>query len=157
MPPKRIFLGSRADLGARTRVYLSSEGVDVDEHSGLASGRRRRVLFDEIQLITLDRRRNSAALWVAAALGVFVALCIGLIAAARESSGRANPSVWLAALLGTWPFWLYILLHLVFGTDYITVFGKRSVAQMTFGFRKARAARVFNQLVEAVREKQAAA
>jgi hypothetical protein len=59
-----------------------------------------------------------------------------------------------ALVLGV-PFTIGFVLHLALGVDYVTVFGKRSLAQMAFSLRKARAREVFLLLCERVQEAQA--
>jgi len=145
----RKLLGTTASLVSRTRVYLTDGAVEIDEIEGYI-GTRRRVLFDEVLLVTLDRRRraSSLVLWMAMALlsstpGVTVALMRG-----------GTPAGFVVALAFAVPFTIGFVLHLALGLDYVTVFGKRSLAQMAFSLRKARAREVFVLLRERVQEAQ---
>ncbi|TMA14693.1 MAG: hypothetical protein E6J85_20930 [Deltaproteobacteria bacterium] len=53
----RKLLGTASNLATRVRVYLAEDAVEIDEIEGY-SGTRKRVLFDEVLLVTLDRRRR---------------------------------------------------------------------------------------------------
>jgi hypothetical protein len=143
--PRRIRLGTHASISSRSQIYLGAEGIEIDEHTGFASGQRTRVLFDEVQLVTLDRRRSKPGLWISAAGIVFIVLCC-LIAfsGSKEHGTEMTAAVYgFTALLLSAPFWLYLTIHLIFGADHVTIFGKRSTAKMSFNFRKARARDVF--------------
>ena len=52
------------------------------------------------------------------------------------------------------PFLLIGAIHLSLGADYVTVFGKRGVAQVAFFVRKKRAREVFALLRERVQQAQ---
>ena len=146
----RKLLGTTAGLVSRTRVYLTDGAVEIDEIEGYI-GTRRRVLFDEVLLVTLDRRRRASRLvfWSAMAL-------LSTAPALTLALGRTgSPARFVIALMLGVPFAIGFVLHLALGVDYITVFGKRSLAQMSFSLRKARAREVFALLRERVQEAQA--
>jgi hypothetical protein len=145
----RRLLGTHGSLSDRTRVYLADGAVEIDEIEGY-SGTRRRVLFDEVLLVTLDRRRRVATI----ALGLGLAMMVStpmLIAIFAEKFDRGLAIAW--AILVS-PFLLWCALHLALGVDYLTVFGKRTSAQMTFSLRKGRARAAFEQLRERVGDAQ---
>ncbi len=151
MSARRILLGGRADLSSRSRVFLGPEGVEVEDHAGFTSVRRRMILFDEIQLITIDRRRNRLGILVAAALTLLM-VAVAMMSARSSSPDPTSLPAYLSAMaFVASPGIIYILLKLVFGVDVITVFGKRSTAQLTFAYRKQRAREVYDELCNAVR------
>jgi hypothetical protein len=139
-------------LIVRTRAYLASDAIEVDEIEGY-SGTRRRVLLDEVLLVTLDRRRRplTVAIWLAVAALCFVPVFSVGLSIAKE---RALLVASLTGLVLASPFLLGALLHLLFGVDFVTVFGKRGVAQIAFSFRKRRAKEVFALLRERAQEAQ---
>jgi len=143
-PPRRIRLGTHASITSRSQIYLGAEGIEIDEHSGFASGQRTRVLFDEVQLVTLDRRRSKPGLWISAFGIVFTVVCCLIVFSGVKDHGTEMTAAhgFTVLLLGT-PFWLYLTIHLIFGADHVTIFGKRSTAKLSFNFRKARAREVF--------------
>lgn len=136
----RRFLGSAGTWTHRVRVYLADDAVEVDEIEGY-EGTRSRVLFDEVLLLTLDRRRRAVTLVVCFGVGLSLYLPVAI-----------KPEGILLAIMSVYaaPFLIVGLLHVAFGTDCITVFGRRSTAQMRFSFRKARARRVFAELQERI-------
>jgi len=150
----RKLLGTTSSFVSRTRVYLTDGAVEIDEIEGYV-GTRKRVLFDEVLLVTLDRRRRatSLALWLAMALLVSMpVLAVGLMRR-NVPPVDARPLL-VVALVFAVPFLIGFVLHLALGVDYVTVFGRRSVAQIAFSLRKARARNVFALLRERVQEAQ---
>jgi hypothetical protein len=147
----RRLLGTTSTIASRMRVYLADEAIEVDEIEGY-TGTRKRVLFDEVVLITLDRRRHISTLVTSAALGLVLA---GTTLATRAADGKAMSGITIAtATIMASPFWLWFLAHLALGVDCVTVFGKRTAAQMRFFLRKRRAQAVFAQLRELVGQVQ---
>jgi len=145
---RRRFLGTVSGLLVRTRVYLATDAVEVDEIEGY-TGTRRRVLLDEVLAVTLDRRRRwwAVAIWLAVgALPFLVGFFFG-----RNTGQEQIPIVGLVVAT---PFLLGALLHLGFGVDYVTVFGRRGVAQVAFSFRKRRAKWIFALLRERAQQAQ---
>lgn len=145
---RRQFLGKMGGFLVRTRAYLASDAVEVDEIEGY-TGSRRRVLLDEVLLITLDRRRRwpsiTASLVAAAALLVmFLAMWL--------SYGRPELAV-MGSIVAA-PFALIGAVQWAAGADHVTVFGKRGVAQVAFLLRKRRAREVFALLKQRVQEAQ---
>jgi hypothetical protein len=151
---RRKLLGTASNLVTRTRVYLADGAVEVDQIEGY-SGIRKRVLFDEVLLVTLDRRRRlqSVVLW--AALGAMFT-APGLLAAVNVPAGAGTTAALvIAAICGT-PFLIGLLAHLALGVDHVTIFGKRTSAQMRFALRKRRAREVFALVRDRVHEAQEA-
>jgi hypothetical protein len=148
----RRLLGSTSTLATRMRVYLTDGAIEVDEIEGY-TGTRKRVLFDEVLLITLDRRRRISTLVASAALAV---LFMGVAGAVSSANGTPSSVVAAVTIIIGSPFWLWFLLHLFLGIDCVTVFGKRTQAQMHFVLRKRRARSIFAQLCELVGQVQEA-
>jgi len=147
----RKLLGTASNLATRVRVYLAEDAVEIDEIEGY-SGTRKRVLFDEVLLVTLDRRRRLGTIAILAAVSlVLLSPCL-LIAATKQDLNFGL--IWTAIVS---PAWIALLVHLAFGVDQVTVFGKRTVAQMRFAVRKRRGREVFALLRARVGEVQRAA
>ena len=148
---RRQLLGTASSLMTRVRVYLSADAVEVDEIEGY-TGTRRRVLLDEVLLITLDRRHRWLVVLFWASLGAVLSL-----PGAVFSLSMNNPDgLVISAFMGA-PFFLVALVHLAAGADYVTAFGKRSTAQVAFTLRKGRARGTFALLRERVEQAQEAA
>jgi hypothetical protein len=148
---RRKLLGTASNLATRVRVYLAEDAVEIDEIEGY-SGTRKRVLFDEVLLVTLDRRRRIGSLLIWGALALFFTAIAGLALVGSRPAPLTGALI-LMALLGG-PFWLVFLAHLALGVDHVTVFGKRSTAQIRFSLRKRRAREVFALLTNRVRDAQ---
>jgi fatty acid desaturase len=148
----RRLLGSTNTLSTRTRVYLADDAIEVDEIEGY-TGTRKRVLFDEVLLVTLDRRRRLSTLVASAALALLFMAAAGAATAANGTPGSIVAAV---TMIISAPFWLWFLFHLFLGIDCVTVFGKRTQAQMNFALRKGRARSIFAQLCELVSQVQEA-
>jgi hypothetical protein len=144
----RRLLGTHGSLSDRTRVYLAEGAVEIDEIEGY-SGTRKRVLFDEVLLVTLDRRRQVSTIAISLGLATLVSIPMLFV-----SSAKLPPALAIACAILAAPFLLWCALHLALGVDYLTVFGKRTSAQMTFSLRKGRARAAFEELRERVGDAQ---
>jgi hypothetical protein len=150
----RQFLGKQSSLIRRSRTYLADGAIEVQEIEGY-SGRRRRVLFDEVTLVTLDRRRRAVRM-VLCAVVASVLIASGGFGERDLSriSERSAPLFFLTMIPAAF-FLLIFALEAIFGVDTVTVFGKRSYARMSFVFGKGRARRAYEMVVEEVRKAQA--
>jgi hypothetical protein len=147
---RRVLLGTKNGLAERTRVYLAGDALEVDEIEGY-TGSRTRVLLDEVRVITYDRRRSMATLiWITVAIFVLFGL---MMVIAQDISHDYAYAVGFATGL-TSPLICLFLFHAIMGVDYVTVFGKRSNAAMSFSLRKAKARRTFQLLRERVTQAQ---
>jgi hypothetical protein len=151
MTPQRTLLCRSRTFTGNEAAFLTPDGVDIDsgEHYEVI---RRRVLFDDVHMVTLHTDRGLAFMILNGLLGgFFVALAVFIVS--------INFNAWLGALpffiIGIVPFTGF-LIRLAVGRTNVTVFGRRSRAVLRFGsFRKARARAVYGQLCAAVRRAQA--
>jgi hypothetical protein len=146
-PPRRVLLGAESGIADRCRVYRTAEALEVDliDHYNI---QRRRVFFDEVQLVTLHSRRG---VWRASLGFTLLALAAGLMGV----SMAGYP--WQNFLFGT-AFGLALLAVMAaFAQAWVvTVFGRRTRARMSFSFRPARARRVYAEICQAAATAQAA-
>lgn len=147
--PRRL-LGRHDALFFRERVYELEDCLEVDEFT-LTTIERRRVPFDEVLAASSHRRRGPAFL---ALTGLF-ALASGIAAVALVVAGEGT-AVAGAVILGpvTAGFLFAFILRLSLGVDVITVHGRRTMARLAFGYRKAQAREVFERLTRRIREHQ---
>jgi hypothetical protein len=148
-PPRRVLLGTERGIADRCRVYRTAEALEVDviDHYDI---QRRRVFFDEVQLVTLHSRRG---LWRVAAGLALLALAAGLLGAPMW-----NLALWQNIYFGA----AFVLAALAIGSALtpawiVTVFGKRTRARMNFSFRSGRARRVYAEMCLAAATAQTAA
>ena len=145
-PRKRTFIAKHTTLSSRVRVFALPDALELEER--VYSLQRRRVLFDEIQLLTLHYRRRWPLITVLLLLTVsflpFVALFLeeGQTTAAAVCGGMSILFLLLSALYLTRP------------AAVLTVTSRRNQEEIQFGFRKARARQWFAQLQRSVREAQ---
>ena len=148
MAPRRTALGREFGVGHRAYVFLTADAVEVDEVDGLDVARTR-VLLDDVMLVTLHKRPPWGLFWTVVLLMAFFVLVIGLF-----------PWRW-QVLLVVLPFFVPVLVALlvrvIFGVHYVSVFGRRSKARMAWYLRGARARATFALLLERVAERQAPA
>jgi hypothetical protein len=145
--PRRTFLARQAGLGSVERIYRTRDAIEVDELEGY-DVTRRRVLFDEVLLVT----RHQEVGW-GFVVGMLVLLTIlgfitMVIAIADFKSGV------LAALLLVLPILAALVLRLALRVDVITVHGPRSKARIPFWFQKQRGGEVFRLICRLAREHQ---
>ena len=147
-------------LIARTRTlfgsdsaYLADDAVEMDQSVNYEVVRRR-VFFDDVQLVTMHRERGLWFLLLTGAWGLlWTAVAIFIVAIDTDSWGAALVFLAVGA-----PAVIAFLLRLAMGRDVVTVFGRRSKASLKFGiFRKARAREVYGQICAAVRRAQSRA
>ena len=136
---RRTLLGSAVDLGNRQRVYETAEAVVVDEANGI-SGRRTRVFYDEVVLVTFHEYIGWALVIVMGCLafvgvGTTVLLAVGKLVGAAVAAGLMT-----LVLLGV------MVARLVAKVQAITVYGRRSRARVTFWLRGRRARATFSRL-----------
>ena len=153
MASRRQFLGACAGLGVREKVFALADAVEVDEYS-VGEIERRRVFYDDILALTLHRYRGIGfPLFTGFTAGVFLLIALGLVS--ERDSAPMIVMLFFAAL-----FFAAFLTRMFLGVDVIVVYGRRSSARLRFGFRKARARQVFEDLrrrIAAVQDAAAAA
>jgi hypothetical protein len=150
----RTFLGRDQNLAGYRRVYEIEDGLEIDENS-FVEIERTRVYFDDVLGITYHVQMGAAFLIAMGLCALFFG-GIALIAA----FGDAEPAAAIVFACLAAPFVAAFILRLALRVDVITVFGKRTMASMKFGYRKARAREIFRDLTQKIRacqEKAAAA
>lgn len=150
MSTPRKLLARTNSVATRQRVYRVSDGLEVDWLDTFEV-RRRRVLFDEVLLITYHRRYGKVLLTVVSLI-VMLAAAIAYLSA--EGAQDATVGWILFAILGG-PFVIILMVHLIMKWDEINVYGRRSRATLRFGLRKSFARKLFEELVADVRATQA--
>lgn len=152
MPPppvRRTLLGRSSTLSSQRKVYRARDAVEMEEIEGYDVVRKR-VLLDEVLLVTLHR----AIGWAFVVAMLVLALLFGLIGLGVAASDRtAGLAVGGATVV---PLLALLALRLVLGVEVVTVFGKRTKAEIHFWFRKRRAREVFSLVCRLARERQQA-
>lgn len=148
----RTFLARSRSLIATDAAFLTPDAIEVDQSSNYEVVRKR-VFFDDVQLVTLHRERGAAFL-----------VPTGLIALLFNAMGifilAIDTAAWPVALpvLGIgFPALAGFLVRLALGREVVTIYGRRSRVALRFGsMRKQRARDVYGQICAAVRRGQSA-
>jgi hypothetical protein len=145
----RRLIGTRSGLASRVRVYLTPEALEIEDLEGY-DVTRKRVFFDDVLLVTYHRFVGIG--WMVSMgvlLGFAGLLCLALFAAADRTAGL------VAFLCLPLPLLVLLVLRLALRVDAVTVYGRRTRAQVHFWFRKRKARAVFQQVCRLARERQA--
>jgi len=150
MTDERPLICKTGELFTRDTVHQSAEGLDVSSSRGFAL-HDRRLLYDDVQLVTLHTDRG---IWYLVLTGLFgatlIALAIFIVALDTDAWPVALP-IFLFGL----PAMLAFLFRLAVGRETVTIHGRRSKAILRFGGRKKRKARaVYGQVCSLVRRAQ---
>jgi hypothetical protein len=144
----RRLLGKTAALGSRTRIYQVHDGFDVESREQY-DVIQRRVLFDDVQFVTLHRRLGALYLSLTGCSALFFAtVAISIIS---YNALRWQPAAVFFAL--ALPFLILFLVRLLLGQYVVTIFGRRSRAEMRFSSR-LKAREIYGKVCAAVREAQ---
>ncbi|HEX7809508.1 MAG TPA: hypothetical protein VF608_12300 [Thermoanaerobaculia bacterium] len=148
--PRRTRISRWATISTREFVYQTPEGIEVDSSEQFELIRRR-VLYEDVRLVTYHRERGFAFLFATGILTAFF-IAIGVVI----SSIGGNDS-WVAALiffLIGLPALLAFMMRLIWGVDVITVFGRRSMAIIRIRLRKQRARELYGMICASARNAQ---
>lgn len=144
MKRKRERIGRWSDIATRQFIYRTDAGIEVDELDQFEITRKR-VFYDDILLVTKHRYIGPLFVVITMLLGTAF-LTMGLFV--HEKAALITFGV-IAS-----PFLLMAFIRLTMRVDVVTVFGRRSRAQMRFIFRKGKARRLFDEISAAAREAQ---
>jgi hypothetical protein len=147
----RTLIGKYASLAGREAIYETADGFDVETREGY-DVIERRVLFSDVVLVTLHRHYGIPYLLTTGLLSLFVAVLAVIIYFSIPGAGASGPAI-VVALFGI-PSFVAFLLRATFGVDRITIFGRRSKAQLGFRVRKRRAREAYERICALVRNAQ---
>ncbi len=147
----RSYLGSAHSVTERVRVYWTETALEVD-HVESYEIRRQRVLFDEIQLVTLHSKRGGTLPWAFLGLGAFTGLCsIGPLVTGGTGTSIGQGILAVALVICTLGALLYLTPIWV-----VTAFGRRTKARMGFRLREAKARNLYARICQATAATQRA-
>jgi hypothetical protein len=150
MAAPRKYLGRDQNMAGMLSVYLLQDSLEIDEMT-FVEIERTRVYFDDVLAVTYHR---AVSLGFAILMGLVGGIlgAIGVILVAQKEWVGAISLLMIAS-----PFLITFAAHLILKTDYITVFGRRTLARMRFRVRKGRAREVYGELTDRIRTVQTAA
>jgi hypothetical protein len=147
LPSRRILLGGLSGLTSFSRVYRTPDAVEVDEIEG-TDVTRRRVLFEEVLLVTHHREYGTVFMVTTAALLAGFGALGAAVAVGDRTAGLILLGLTALPALGA------LALRLAVGIDVVTVYGRRTRASLRFWLRKSRGREVFRLICRLARERQ---
>jgi len=153
MTPPRTRIGSSARAFGRESVYELPDGIEIESTENYEVIRRR-VLFEDVLLITYHREIGFWFVILNGLVGAFF-LFIGVLIVSAQRTGNVWPYLtpWLVM---AFPFLLAAALRAILGVEVVSIFGRRSKAQIRFTFRKRRAREIYGRILARVRQAQKA-
>jgi hypothetical protein len=149
-PGKRTLLGRNAGVMLREAVYETVDAIECEAREGY-DVTRKRVLFEEVLLVTIHREAGTFyVVAMAAAAVIFAGIALLFQLWARV------PGVAISFGIVALPFFIGCVFRLVMKLDYVSVFGRRSKAVMAFSLRKRRAREVYGRICSRALEVQRA-
>ena len=144
----RALIGRNFGFGTRERVYETDDAVEVSatDQYELSS---KRVLFEDIVLITYHREYGTSFLIVHA---VIATIFLGIAGLVYMAGGG-----WVGALIVSIfavPSLVAMTLRGIFGVDVVSIFGRRSRATLRFAFEKKKAREIYGRLCFRTRQVQ---
>jgi hypothetical protein len=142
----RKLIGKSRTIGTHAAIYQVHDGLEIEMSEQYAVVQRR-VLFDDVLMVTIHREIGPLYLFI---MGSVAAFFLGI---AMVIVG-ANVDLWPAALFFAmfgFPALVAFLARLLLGVDVVTIFGRRSKANIRFTWRKKRAREVYGAICAAVR------
>jgi uncharacterized integral membrane protein len=146
----RTLIGKWTSAISRVRVYELPDSLEVESNEQFEVTRRR-VFFDDVQLVTYHRRRGIPYLLV---MGTLAALSNGLILVGFILDRSTGVAFLVTFGLVAIPSLIAFLIRAIWGLDIITVYGRRSKAAVRFRLKKQRAREVYGHICALVRETQ---
>lgn len=146
-PGKRKRLGRNVGTMTRETVFETADAIETESREGY-DVTRKRVLFEEILLVTIHRELGVLYVTLTAALTITFA---GVAFLSRSVEGVA---IFFGIL--TLIFFIACAVRLATRVDFVSVFGRRSKAVMRFSLRKRRAREVYGRICSRALEVQRA-
>jgi hypothetical protein len=144
----RKLLGRNVSIGSREAVYESDDAIEIDATDQYELAHKR-VLFEDVMLVTYHREIG----WMYIVLhGIVVIIFLAIAAATAAWKGGLIASAIISAFAV--PSIISILLRAIYQVDVISVYGRRSRAQVRFLFRKKRARELYGRICARARQIQ---
>ena len=142
----RKLLGKSRSFGSRAEIYQAGDGLEI-ETSEQYNIVQRRVLFDDVMMVTLHRELGVLYLILTGMLALFF---LGIALAILSINVDAWQGALIFGIFGAPPFFAFFI-RLFLGVDVVTIFGRRSKADLRFALRKQRARQTYGTICAAVR------
>jgi len=145
----RKLLGKSRSLGSRAIIYQGVDALEIEVNEQYEVVEKR-VLFDDVLMVTIHRELGAVYLAVTALIAL---LFLGIAILIVSIDVDAWPAAIVFGAFGL-PALISFLTRLFLGVDIVTVFGRRSKTDLRFALRKQRAREVYGTICAAVRSAQ---
>jgi len=134
---KRTRIGRNSNFAMRQIVYRTPVGIEIDEldHFEIV---RKRVFYDDVLLVTYHRQQS----WGFIVLTAIVLLLFGSLAIVASSIPPLALTLAAVAAIAL----ILGVTRLLMQVEVVSVFGRRSKAAIRYGYRKAFARRMYNEI-----------
>jgi hypothetical protein len=138
---KRTRIGRSSGIATRQIIYRTPQGIEIDEldHFEIV---RKRVLYDDVLLVTFHRQHGTAYIVFMAVAVLFFGTLAAVTSSVPPLAGSFAAVAGVALVFGVTRFLLQI--------DVVTVFGRRSKAAIRYPYRKAFARRIYGEICASV-------
>lgn len=147
-PGPRRKLGRNVGVMTRESIFETADAIEVDSREGYEVVRKR-VLFEEVLLVTIHRTYGVAYVVVM----LILTLVFGMVTLVFQFGAHEAGFAITFGIL-TLPFLIALIVRLVLKLDFVTVFGRRSKAVIRFAVNKRRAREVYGHICARAREVQ---
>jgi uncharacterized integral membrane protein len=147
--PTRKLLGRSRSFGSRATIYQGTDALEIEVNERYEIVEKR-VLFDDVLMVTLHREKGIFYLILTALIALFF---LGIAILIVSINVDAWPAAVIFAIFGL-PSLIAFLTRLLLGVDVVTVFGRRSKTDLRFALRKQRARAAYGTICAAVRNAQ---
>lgn len=148
--PSRTFLGEVSRYAQRQKVYMAQDCLEIDDFDRYAYEiTRKRVYFEDVLAVTYHQIYGWNFLVSMGLLaGVFIMIALICL-------GTRETTMALVFMLFASPFIILFILRLTLRMDTISIYGKRTKAELSFWFRKQHARQIHAQIIEKIRHTHA--
>ena len=144
----RKALGRNNTIGSRERVFETDEGIEIESTDQYELSRKR-VLFEDVMLVTIHRELGWAYLLTNGALTL---VFLGITMMTYFASSRDLTALFL--IIFALPSTIAIIIRLAFQVNVVSIFGRRSRAKVRFNFSQQRARELYGHLCARTRQVQ---
>jgi hypothetical protein len=142
----RKLLGKSRTLVSRAEVYHAGDGLEI-ETTEQYDVVQRSVLFDDVLMVTLHREFGAIYLLLT---GILALVFLGIAMTILSVNVDAWPAALTFGIFGL-PAFLGFFIRLFLGVDVVTIFGRRSKADLRYALRKSHARQTYGTICAAVR------
>lgn len=142
----RTLIGKTRTMTSRAEIYQTADGLEIESYEQYEVVQRR-VLFDDVQMVSIHREAGVAYLVLT---GFFAIVFLGIGIVILNVSFDAWPAALIFGIVG-FPALVAFFVRLFLGVDVITIFGRRSKANLRYTIRKQRAREMYGTICATVR------